>query len=108
MGKRRAEVFSLSWPVHWIIHTKCFLLKKEQGRDDVAQSGCSVEMPLAGASGTAVGKEDREGIGIRWQQGVFENLFSSAQCTTCFGAPKPKHELDQNLIISRLSSPRST
>lgn len=56
MGKRRVPVFSLSWPVHWIIHTKCFLLKKEQGREGVAQSGYSLEMPLAGASGTAVGK----------------------------------------------------
>lgn len=62
MGKRRVQVFSLPRPVHWITHTKCFLLKKEPGREGVAQSGCSLEMPLTGTSGTVVGKGGPGGV----------------------------------------------
>lgn len=51
MKKEKVQVFSLSEPVHWIIHTKRFLLKEEQGGERVFHRLVILQTPVPRAWG---------------------------------------------------------
>lgn len=51
MKKEKVQVFSLSEPVHWIIHTKRFLLKEEQGGEGVFHRLVILQTPVPRAWG---------------------------------------------------------
>lgn len=74
MKKGKVQVFSPSEPVHWIIHTKRFLLEEEQG----GEAGGGGAVPQTGRSrnacpwglGVALGREFPGVDEVWWQQGV--------------------------------------
>ena len=70
MKKGKVQVCSLSEPVHWIIHTKRFLLEEEQGGEGgVPQTGRSRNACRRGL-GVALGREFPGVDEVWWQQGV--------------------------------------
>lgn len=63
MKKEKVQAFSLSEPVHWIIHTKRFLLEEGQGGEGaVPHTGHSTNACAQGV-GPALGRESLEWVG---------------------------------------------